>query len=225
MKIACISDMHGHLPETIPECDVLVIAGDICPAVAGHEYEFQKDWLHGVFNPWVSHFEATGAIALFVAGNHDWAFEVDSSLRIGLEGSYLQDEVEDYAGIRFYGHPWTPSFCGWAFNSGTEALKRHSAQIPMDTDVLITHGPPLRILDVPGGSGRHGYPRRGTHSDVSEADAAPLLLGRSLVLVGFGGRDRFLRLLGALAVVAPHLEELPAEVHASDHHCDAKENV
>jgi hypothetical protein len=52
-------------------------------------------------------------------------------------------------GIRFYGSPWTPYFYGWGFNAyrGGEiaAIWR---RIPTDTDVLITHGPPIGIGDA-----------------------------------------------------------------------------
>lgn len=39
--------------------------------------------------------------------------------------------------------PWQPEFCNWAFNLPRgEALRSKWAQIPTDTDVLITHTPP-----------------------------------------------------------------------------------
>lgn len=46
MKIVATSDFHGVLPpvESIPECDVLVIAGDVCP-LRDHGVEFQRSWL------------------------------------------------------------------------------------------------------------------------------------------------------------------------------------
>jgi Icc-related predicted phosphoesterase len=158
MKIACIADMHGHLPETIPECDVIVIAGDICPATGNHEYEAQMAWLKSDFWHWVNSVIPGHVEVVVVAGNHDWCFEVSWEPaqfldKMGL--TYLQDSGFNYGGLSFYGHPWTPAFCGWAFNSGTEALKRHNDRIPEGTDVLVTHGPPTRILDKPGGSHEH----------------------------------------------------------------------
>ena len=50
--------------------------------------------------------------------------------------------------ILIAGSPWTPIFFDWAFNleRGT-AIAERWAQIPSDTDVLITHGPPAGILD------------------------------------------------------------------------------
>jgi hypothetical protein len=61
---------------------------------------------------------------------------------------YLQDSGVDIDGIKFWGSPWQPEFYNWAFNlpRGPE-LARVWAQIPNDTDVLITHGPPYGVLD------------------------------------------------------------------------------
>jgi len=56
-------------------------------------------------------------------------------------------------GIKLWGSPWQPEFCNWAFNLPRgEALREKWQMIPEDTDVLITHGPPLGILDnIAGG--------------------------------------------------------------------------
>ncbi len=48
MRIVALSDQHGYLPE-IPPCDLLIIAGDVCPDrfgpfVAMHNPDQQKSW-------------------------------------------------------------------------------------------------------------------------------------------------------------------------------------
>jgi predicted phosphohydrolase len=50
--------------------------------------------------------------------------------------------------LKVYGSPWQPEFFNWAFNldRGSPLAEKWS-QIPHDVDVLITHGPPMRILD------------------------------------------------------------------------------
>jgi hypothetical protein len=32
------------------------------------------------------------------------------------ERGYIQDELIEVEGLRIYGSPWQPEFCGWAFN-------------------------------------------------------------------------------------------------------------
>ena len=158
MKIACIADLHGYLPEELPEADVLVIAGDICPAT-DHSYEFQLEWLQGEFVPWAQDVSKKIEDIVMIAGNHDWIFEI-----FGTVGEFIEHDVDGFTYLqgygtvlehdgkeyKFYGTPYTPEFRDWAFNSSTEAMKRHSAAMPGDADVIITHGPPQLILDVPG---------------------------------------------------------------------------
>lgn len=45
-------------------------------------------------------------------------------------------------GVTFWGSPWQPEFCDWAFNLPCgEPLAAKWRLIPTGTDVVITHGP------------------------------------------------------------------------------------
>merc|ERR1712192_152305 len=67
---------------------------------------------------------------------------------------YLEDELVEVAGLRIYGSPYTPKFCGaWQLNPGKESDDKW-AGIPDSLDILITHGPALHHLDCVG-RGRH----------------------------------------------------------------------
>ena len=66
MKIVAISDLHGQLP-TVPECDLLLIAGDICP-VHNHKLFYQDIWLRSVFAAWLRQQRAKRIIGVW--GNH-----------------------------------------------------------------------------------------------------------------------------------------------------------
>ncbi|RGB44021.1 Metallo-dependent phosphatase-like protein [Rhizophagus diaphanus] len=63
---------------------------------------------------------------------------------------YLNEEsftIPD-KGIQIWGSPWTPEFCEWAFNGQRgQFLKEKWGQIPQTTHILMTHGPPYKILD------------------------------------------------------------------------------
>ncbi len=59
-------------------------------------------------------------------------------------------------GVRFYGSPWTPVFMHWDFMLGPREIAEKWALIPDDTDVLITHGPPIGCLDHVPGNGHQG---------------------------------------------------------------------
>uniref|UniRef100_A0A1B0D5W2 Calcineurin-like phosphoesterase domain-containing protein n=1 Tax=Phlebotomus papatasi TaxID=29031 RepID=A0A1B0D5W2_PHLPP len=62
---------------------------------------------------------------------------------------YLQDEGIELYGLNFYGTPWQPEFCKWAFNlpRGEPCLAKWNA-IPAGVDVLISHTPPLGHGDL-----------------------------------------------------------------------------
>ncbi len=62
---------------------------------------------------------------------------------------YLQDSGCEVAGLRIWGSPWQPEFGRWAFNLKRRGARLREAwsKIPLDTDILITHGPPYGVLD------------------------------------------------------------------------------
>jgi Icc-related predicted phosphoesterase len=160
MKIVAISDLHGYLPDDgfIPDCDVLLVAGDICP-VWNHGRSYQRQWLGDVFDKWCA--DQPAKHILGVAGNHDWclhdAYHVDSVPMPRIDNwIYLCDSGHVIDGVSFWGSPWQPWFHDWAFNAYEHQLERHFAKMPSSVDVLVTHGPPYghgdRIINGPNAS-------------------------------------------------------------------------
>ena len=144
MRVAAISDLHGFLPD-VPSCDVLLIAGDVCP-VEDHALDYQRRWLEGPFDGWLRGLDA-GAI-VGIAGNHDFIAESDPDLMRSLPWTYLCDETVDAGGLRIHGSPWTPTFMDWAFMQDEADLAAVWALVPPDVDVLVTHGPPFGHGDL-----------------------------------------------------------------------------
>ncbi len=149
MRIVAISDTHGmqaHFKPAIPTCDVLVHAGDI--TMYG-----EVDELYDIAQ-WLARLPAKTVVV--IAGNHDKCFQVQRHLaeeslqRHSAKIVYLRDRSVVIDGLKFYGSPWQPAFCNWFFNlrrNGPE-LEACWDQIPNDTDILITHGPPSGVLDL-----------------------------------------------------------------------------
>jgi Icc-related predicted phosphoesterase len=156
MKVCCVSDMHGQFPE-IPECDFLVISGDICPhfdrPVGGNGDIFgQSQWLYGPFTDWINSVPARHVVACW--GNHDFIGEKRPHLvPTNLRWHMLTDAGCEIEGIKFYGSPWQCWFHDWAFNAppgeaGEIFLANKFSKIPDDTDVIICHGPPSGYGDI-----------------------------------------------------------------------------
>ncbi|WP_143068767.1 metallophosphoesterase family protein [Kaistella treverensis] len=61
---------------------------------------------------------------------------------------YLHNSSVEIDGLQIWGSPYPPTFFNWAFNvdRGKE-IEKIWKDIPRDTDILITHGPPFGILD------------------------------------------------------------------------------
>lgn len=146
MKLVCISDTHSmHRQIQVPEGDILIHAGDCLGVGTLEELEDLDNWFAEQPHPH----------KILIAGNHDWCFQDEpaEARELVKNAIYLQDNGVEIEGIRFWGSPWTPVFFNWAFNlERGEPLAERWRQIPDNTDVLITHGPPAGILDtVPSG--------------------------------------------------------------------------
>jgi len=145
-RIVVISDTHGKHGAPLPDGDVLIHCGDFC------SHGQYKDAIQ--FLGW---FQAQPhQRKIFIAGNHDLVFEqgsyhdIEMLTHIFLNDSthYLNDSGINLFGINFWGSPVQPRFFNWAFNRDRGAdIKKHWDKIPSGTDVLITHGPPYKILD------------------------------------------------------------------------------
>ncbi len=144
MRVVAISDTHGlHDYISVPEGDVLIHAGDFMN-FGTRVHEISR------FNVWLG--KQPHKHKIVIAGNHDILFEKDRAYAQSFLSNathYLQDDYTIIDGVKFYGSPWTPEFMHWAFMLPRKGstLQNKWDQIPLDTDVLITHGPPRSITD------------------------------------------------------------------------------
>lgn len=157
IKIVCISDTHNkHKNIQVGDGDILIHAGDATGrGMSGEIIPFlnwyaQQNFKHKVL----------------IAGNHDFGFETEPGRyeeaceKLGI--IYLNDSGAVIEGLNFWGSPVQPEFFNWAFNRRINLdvdygpvpwknlnppIKPHWDLIPDNTDVLITHGPPLNMLD------------------------------------------------------------------------------
>jgi Icc-related predicted phosphoesterase len=160
MRCCAVSDLHGRLP-AIPECDVLLIAGDVCPdeypaktRYTGWDPELaeleQTNWLKSEYAAWEQTVPAQHILATF--GNHDWV----TSGPEGLKTQFFIDEEHVIGAARFYFTPWVSIIGNWNFQLDRERRKTRFEEIPSKLDVLVAHSPAHDVLDkVYGAYGEH----------------------------------------------------------------------
>lgn len=149
MKLVLISDTHSwNEAVSVPSGDVLVHAGDLSGTGSMKECQAALDWLNSLPHEQI----------VSIAGNHDFAFEreyLKAKLNLG-RVQYLENSSVTIDGVHFYGSPVQPEFMNWAFNVPRgPAIKKYWDMIPEHVDVLVTHGPPMGILDMSSRNGDH----------------------------------------------------------------------
>jgi len=132
----------------VPECDILIIAGDLTV----HSSDKELEW----FAEFLIEAKKRARYIIFIAGNHDKKFQThpygtqEYVERVCADGRtfYLSGTAVTIEGLVFWGSPWTPYSGDGAFQfRGPISARAHYATIPEKVDVLITHGPPFEILD------------------------------------------------------------------------------
>ncbi len=133
MRLLHISDTHRYHWQfkNLPEAEVLVHSGDFC--MMGTETE-AIDFLNWFCDLPYSH-------KVFICGNHDECLYGANIEGLDENVYYLCNSGVTIEGINFYGVPM------FIADSVIGRQEHNIAQIPVGTDVLITHTPPLGILD------------------------------------------------------------------------------
>lgn len=146
MRIVAISDVHERWNAIkIPECDILISAGDYSfhgsPVAVNH------------FHKWLNEQPAKHIIS--VQGNHEVGVEKNFELMKDLaimacpRVHFIEEGLVVIDGINIWCSAITPWFHNWAYNRNRgEDIQKHWTRIPDSTNILITHGPPKGILDV-----------------------------------------------------------------------------
>ena len=166
MKIVALSDTHGSHDSitSLPDGDILVVAGDITAQGLVREVEQFDEWLGSFSHPQ----------KIVIAGNHDFCFADDRSFqaRTAFKNAiYLENESFTYEGVNFYGSPWTPKFGNWAFMARRgDPINKYWRMIPDNTDVLITHGPPKHVLDKVNSLRHRSFPKNLMEASVGNTD-------------------------------------------------------
>lgn len=165
VRFVCVSDTHNSIAQMrhkIPPGDVLIHAGDftrrglvaevvefdLFMAQLPHRYKLVIAGNHELsFDP-----ATTGYWEDFVVGNFAHSTPQDKARhakRFLTHCTYLEDSQAIVYGIKVYGSPWQPCYHNWAFNLVRgQPLLDFWNRIPDDTDVLVTHTPPVGHGDL-----------------------------------------------------------------------------
>jgi len=170
MRIYHVSDTHGYFPNLSGAFDVVVHSGDFFPnkpylhnSNSVKEMAFQMDWLGNniaMLKKWLR-----GKDILFILGNHDFAHNalVEQALNSeGIKAISLHDKIVRYKDLTFYGFPYIPPINGM-FAYEREAPEMHKEVDNMVesfnkdyVDILVSHAPLYRVLDLTRGNSAIG---------------------------------------------------------------------
>jgi Icc-related predicted phosphoesterase len=139
LTILATADLHGWLPP-VPRCDLLLIAGDICPP------SNQPEWLDTEFRTWLRRSPAKEVVVTW--GNNDSA--AHAAALPDLPCVTLVDQTVTCAGLRIYGAPSTTGVIYERWMSDEDDDLLDGLRLPDRVDIVVCHVPPFGVLDSTG---------------------------------------------------------------------------
>jgi predicted phosphodiesterase len=141
IRIVCTSDTHNAQP-SLPDGDILIHAGDLTINGTLPELQAQVSWLDSLPH----------RHKIVIAGNHDIYLSQSPTTKLNwgsiiyLENSSTTLRIHGRP-LKIYGAPQTPKYGNWPFQYAPSLdIWKHT--IPLDTDVLVTHGPARGHVDA-----------------------------------------------------------------------------
>jgi len=152
MVLVLFGDTHElHREVEVPPGDILICVGDF--TMFSKSLSAIED-----FNEWLG--ELPHRHKIVIPGNHEFFLESWPERRSLLDNArVLIDEGIEIEGLNIYGSPMTPLLDTAFGNPSPKDRERHWSNVPDDTHVLATHGPPFGIFDLsPDQTERMGDP-------------------------------------------------------------------
>ena len=139
MRITCISDTHNKHKyidtRAFQGTDILIHAGDF---TSNRNLEQTRSFL-----TWYSSLDVPHKV--LVSGNHDLSSAASNTFSEVLKQFpniiYLYNASVTINGIKIWGSPYSNTFGRWAFMKDDKDLAKIWRSIPVDTDIVVTHGP------------------------------------------------------------------------------------
>lgn len=151
-KCLHLSDIHGFHEQLMfhkTNFDYIFITGDITNSKHTKTNKLElNNFLTYIYN----HKKNVKYEIIMIPGNHDVSIE-RNNLKNYIESfgikCLIHESYELNNGKKVFGSPYTPTFGeNWAYNRDRGKLSNYWKDIPTDTEILLTHGPPKGILDL-----------------------------------------------------------------------------
>lgn len=156
--ICAISDLHGYLPNNLPNSDLLLIGGDIVPVDIEMDLVKSEKWLREDFRKWILRQGAQKIV--LIGGNHDKILEDKVDLVKSIFNEYnelrpfyylINEFVEleiNNTKLGVFGTPYCKKYGDWSFMLPHDELVSKFNECPSSVDIILSHDTPYGVSDI-----------------------------------------------------------------------------